>query len=291
MTTEELLAYETRVRPRQAGIAAAAALLLLLAPLVGLAGTRTKVDELTLDLLTIHRRFPLDLIAAVVQAIGLLALADTLGWLDGRARARNPQQKAWMGWAAMVGATLFAIGVAGGEVAVSQVSNEFASSGAQTYLQAHTLMSSGFVVILPVIEQLGALLLALGFILVALNAMRVGLLPRYLGFIGVGAGALVLIPVVPVPVVACFWLGAVAVLLVGRWLSGMPPAWTTGTSVPWPPSAPRGAAQREPREVSEAPRPARRQPAVPAAADQRVAADVPGRTRATTPKRKRKHRS
>jgi MFS family permease len=289
MATEELLAYEARVRPRQAAIAAAAALLLLLAPLVGLAGPRTKVDELTLDLLTIHRRFPLDLIAAVVQAIGLLALADTLGWLDGRARARNPQQKAWMGWAAMVGASLFAIGVAGGEAAVSSVASEFASNGAQTYLQAHALMSSGFVVILPVIEQLGALLLALGFILVALNAMRVGLLPRYLGFIGVGAGALVLIPVVPVPVVACFWLGAVAALLVGRWLSGMPPAWTTGTSVPWPPSAPRGA-PREPRQASEAPRTGRRQAAAPVPAD-RPATAVPERTRATTPKRKRKHRS
>jgi hypothetical protein len=289
MATEELLAYETRVRPRQAWIAAGSALLLLVSPLLGLAGTRTKVDELTLDLVTIYHRFPLDLVAAVIQAVGLLALADTLGWLDGRARARNPQQKVWMGWAAMLGGVMFAIGLIGGEIAVSHVADEFATSGEQTYLQAHALMTSGLVVIFPVIEQLGALLLALGFILVALNGMRVGLLPRYLGFVGVAAGALVLIPLVPVPVVGCFWLGALAAMLVGRWPAGTPPAWSTGTSVPWEPST-RGAAQRE-RRQSAGGFAAMRRPPPPPPVVEAPERPVPERTRATTPKRKRKHRS
>jgi hypothetical protein len=289
MGPEQLIEYETRVRPRQSAIAGGAALLLLLAPIVGLAGVHAKVDELTLDLIKIHSRFPLDLIAAVIQAIGLLALADTLGWLESRSRARNPQLKSWITWLGVAGATMFAVGVAGGELAVSLAADKFVSSGTQTYLQAYSLTTGGVLAVLPIIEQVGALMLAAGYVLIALNGMRVGLLPRYLGFIGVAAGALVVFPVVPVPVVACFWLGALAMLLYGRWPSGMPPAWTSGTAVPWEPQTPRGAAASRSAQPAATPRAARRrQP--PPAAPQPMRPQIPDRTRSNTPKRKRKHR-
>jgi hypothetical protein len=289
MAVEEVLAYEEGVRWRQAVIAGASGLLLLLSPLVGLAGVHPNVSELTLDLITIHRRFPLDLIAAVIQAFGLLALADTLGWLDGRARARNSRQMKWTGWVAMAGATMFAIGVAGGELAVSIVANKFVSSGSQTYLEANSLTSHGLIAILPIIEQLGALMLALGFILIALNAMRVGLLPRYLGYVGVAAGALVLFPVVPVPVVACLWLVGLAALLIGRWPGGTPPAWTTGTAVPWEPRVPPRAQASNAATPPDG-RGARRGRPAPEPVVETRPPQVPERTRATTSKRKRKHR-
>ena len=119
MTADDVIQYEARVRPRQAAIAVAAAVLLFIAPVIGLTGVHTKVDELTLDLITIHKRFPLDLIAAVIQGFGLLALADTLGWLDARSLVRGSPPRRYIRWIVIVGAGAFAVGIIGNEIAAS----------------------------------------------------------------------------------------------------------------------------------------------------------------------------
>ena len=68
--------------------------------------------------------------------------------------------------------------------------------------------------------------------------MRVGLLTRFMGVLGIICGALIVLPILsPLPIVQTFWLGAMALLLAGRWPSGLPPAWTTGEAMPWPSSA------------------------------------------------------
>ena len=81
--------------------------------------------------------------------------------------------------------------------------------------------------------QLGSLTLAVGLILVSLNAMRVGLLTRLMGYIGIVAGAMLVL--FPLPVVQIFWMGALAALFFGRWPGGDPPAWRTGKAEPWQP--------------------------------------------------------
>ncbi len=75
--------------------------------------------------------------------------------------------------------------------------------------------------------------------IVSLNAMRVGLLTKLFGYIGIVAGALLVL--VPLPVVQIFWLGGLGFLFLGRWPGGDPPAWRTGKAEPWP-SAGRGRA-------------------------------------------------
>ena len=104
-----------------------------------------------------------------------------------------------------------------------------------------------------------AALLALGFafVLICLNAMRVGLLTRFMGILGIIVGVLFVIPIgAPVPVVEAFWLVALGYLIGGRWPRGVPPAWITGEAVPWP-------SQQELREARERESPA---PAAPAPA-------------------------
>ena len=84
--------------------------------------------------------------------------------------------------------------------------------------------------------ELGNLLLAVGVILVALSAMRVGLVTRLVGYTGVISGALFIIGVpVLTPVIQGYWLAATAVVLARRWPSGDPPAWDSGVAVPWVP--------------------------------------------------------
>ncbi len=96
MNTDERLVYERHVRDRRAIVAVVAGVLLVAASVVQLGGPHTKVDELTLDLLVANRRFPLDLIAAVLNGLATLGIAGTLLYLLNCAQARNPGVKSWI---------------------------------------------------------------------------------------------------------------------------------------------------------------------------------------------------
>lgn len=121
--------------------------------------------------------------------------------------------------------------------------------------------------------------------------MRVGLLPKPVAYIGVAAGLMFLLPVFgPVGLlVQAAWLAMMAILIGGRWPSGDPAAWIRGVSVPWPSGARNAAARQGARQQRQrgGARPSRTQDFVEAVA---VEDDESGRTRSTTPKRKRKKR-
>src|SRR5689334_14777876 len=91
MTADEQLLYEARVRPRQAVIAGVAAAGLLGASVTQLVGPHSKVNELTIGLITEHKRMGLDLAGAAFQALGSLTVAWTLVFLFGATKARNPK--------------------------------------------------------------------------------------------------------------------------------------------------------------------------------------------------------
>ena len=152
------------------------------------------------------------------------------------------------------------------------------------------------------VGQASALLLAVGIALVSFNALRQGLLTRFMGYLGIFAGVLVLFQITQIPVVQFFWLIAVGYLISGRWPTGLPPAWRSGRSEPWPPSsemrarrmgaaaarggtangssAKGGSGKASPKLTPKAePQPAG------------APAPVPSRTRSTTSKRKRKRRT
>lgn len=282
MTVSDQVSYEARVRPRYAALTFAAAVLIVTAQLIQLSGPKTSVTELTVDLVLAHQRYPLDLIGAIVDALGLVSLGIALNWLQQISRARSVEQQRFIRWLALVGACLSAVMAIAYAVVIATKANDFVASGNQSYLEANRLTSGALIVALPLLAQLGSFLLAGGFIWIALNAMRVGLLPKLLGWVGVFAGIFVLFPVgAIVPVVQGFWLAAVSVVIFGRWPQGTPPAWEAGVAVPWPAAA-RNTGRPERRE----PRPRRGQPA-PAAV---VVSDEPDAARSAGQKRKRKRR-
>ncbi len=59
---------------------------------------------------------------------------------------------------------------------------------------------------LALIYTVGELAVAATFVLVSLRAMRVGLLTRMMGTVGIIGGVLFLIPLTPLPVVQALWL-------------------------------------------------------------------------------------
>lgn len=237
MSVKERLQYEARVRTRHSVIAAIAALGLIVSAVLQLTGPHTTVNEVTVGLIFEHRRFGLDLIGAAVQAIGWLALGWTLRFLFDCTRARASKVPGYVGILALVGAPLAGIGILGYVISYGTVASQFVSHGAQTYPQAQHLMSAPSLSTFQIIDYFGELLLAVAFVMTSLNAMRAGLLTRFLGFLGIIGGVLTLFVITPVPIVQFYWLAAVAYLLSGRWPSGVPPAWRTGKAEPWPSAA------------------------------------------------------
>jgi hypothetical protein len=228
MSPDDQLLYESRVRNRQAVVAVAAGVLLIVASVIQLSGPHTSVDELTTDLLIANNRFPLDLIASVVSGLAYLGIAWTLVFLFGAARARNPQVRPFIRILTLTGGGLSAVaGIAYGVIVAIKV-HQFATTGSQTYDEATHLTGGAGLLGLQLAGQLAALLVAVSFVLVCMQAMRVGLLTKFMGYLGMFAGALVLFQITQVPVVQMFWLVALAYMLSGRWPTGMPAAWRTG---------------------------------------------------------------
>ena len=317
MSPEEILAHEARVRNRYAAAAAVAGVLLIIGAVIQLSGPHTSVNELTLDLLTANKRFPLDLIAAVLNALAALAAAAVLIYLWQAARARNPERvRPYLRIIVILAGVLTAVAGVAYAIVVAIKVHQFATTGAQTYDEANRLTSGGGLLALQLLGQAAALLVAVAFVLVSLQAMNQGLMSRFMGYLGMFAGALFLFQITQVPVVQAFWLFAVGYLISGRWPSGVPPAWRSGRAEPWPSSAEMrnrraaaagagaggrvaaggggAAAARGPGGgggllgglFSPRPKPA---PA-PAPEPPASGAAVEGRTRSNTPKRKRKRR-
>jgi hypothetical protein len=285
----ERLSYESRVRPRRAAGAIAAGVLLVASAAMQLAGPHANVSELTLGLVLEHKRFALDVAGSIVQAVGWVAVASTLWFLIGAVRARDPATQKFIGYLALVGAPLTAIGIVGYIVVYGIKAHDFITHGSQTYPEANHLVSTASVAIFQVMDYAGELLLAVAFVLTAMQGMRVGLLTRFMGYLGVIAGILVLFVITPVPVVQAYWLIALGVLLAGRWPTGTPPSWESGRVEKWPSTQEmREQRMRESKNGRGQGKPAQRPAPQPVVTG--TAAETGRGPRSQTPKRKRKRR-
>ena len=177
------------------------------------------------------------ILVAVVLALAAAAIGLALTHLYRSVRARRPQLPRYVVYAAVAGAVLVAIAGVVQALAVSVEASSFASTAAarQTSDAARDVLQGPVVIASLLLRQVGALALGLAFILLALNGMRAGLLTRFMGVLGIIVGVLFIIPIgSSLPIVQAFWLLALGVLFLGRWPSGMPPAWVTGEAQPWP---------------------------------------------------------
>jgi hypothetical protein len=173
--------------------------------------------------------------SSIVRAIGWLGLGWALTFLAAATRARRPEFPKIAIYVPLLGAVLSALaGVLGTLGTGAAVSNFL--DGARTVDAAGDIGTEGLLTVAQFLGLAGQLAAATGIVLVALNAMRAGLLTRFLGILGCITGALVVITIGPVPVVQAFWLGALGLLFLGTMpgKQSIPPAWNTGQAEPWP---------------------------------------------------------
>ena len=94
----------------------------------------------------------------------------------------------------------------------------------------------------------GGLLFAIALFYTCLWAMRLGLLSRFWGSLGMALGIAVLLGFVILAIVWFFYLG---LLYLGFLPGSRPPAWETGKAMPWPTPGERAAAELEATETAE----------------------------------------
>jgi hypothetical protein len=93
----------------------------------------------------------------------------------------------------------------------------------------------------------GRLGLAIALIYVGLWAMRLGLLTRFWGSLGMALGVATLLGLVLFLVI---WFLYIGLLLVGLVPGGRPPAWAAGEAIPWPSPGQKAAAGLEPDDAA-----------------------------------------
>jgi len=254
---QETLERESRTR-RSAGIAAIAAGVLTLAGgIVNLIQTRDLPtgDERVRQLLPvldqrlqgedpgpgllaqqvayIGDNLPLYLLSGLLIGLAYLLLLPPLRALWTATQARQPNIGRAGVIAAVAGALLAGVGFLVYTVAFAGEAASFADAQRQTSGGARDAINTGSVTAAQLIFQLGRFALAVAFVIVALNAMRAGLLTRFLGILGIIVGVTFVFPIDQPGLVRSFWLVAVGLILLGRWPSPLP-AWQTGRAEPWP---------------------------------------------------------
>ena len=281
---QETLAWEARNRTWAVVAAAIGAGLPLIGLFVAPKPKQDQVPELTSALIYFHNHATAFVFSQIVIAIGSLAAGVALLYLYQATKARRPQLQSAARVLAILGPVLLAVAGIAGQVYLAQKASDFVNS-AKTDPEANSILTGGFRVATGSAGIAGQFALAFAFVLISLNAMRAGLLTRFMGYIGIITGVLFVIPLGPLPVIQAFWLIALAFLLFGRWPNPLP-AWHTGRAEPWP-------TQQQLREARQerAGGPAGAEPAPEVAEGGEAVAARPGPTaHPASKKRKRKKR-
>ncbi len=236
------------------------------------------------------------ILLGVVLALAAAAIGLTLTHLYRSVKARRPDLPRAIVVAAVTGSVMLAVSSLVQAIGGALSASAFADSATQTAAEARDALQPPALLAAGLLQVIGVFALALAFVLLALNGMRVGLLTRFMGVLGIIVGALFIIPLgASLPIVQAFWLVAIGALFLGKWPAGLPPAWVTGDAQPWPSQQELREARMGPRtpdddeDADQAPRRGKRH--APAEPPKTPAPELPERRpHPSSKKRKRKRR-
>jgi hypothetical protein len=251
---QQQLEWEARAGRLAAGAAWVAAALIVVAlayRISALPHGANNVKEFLPDVEAHKNAF---LVSGILTALSMLAFIGPLYYLYQVTRFRRPQLPPVTRILVFAGPILFAICSIWFQFRQAHAADVFTAGSVKTNKHAEDVLrnSTTLVAGLSLAASIG-----IGFatIMVSLNAMRAGLLSRFMGVLGMILGALFVLPLIASPVVQLFWLLALGLLFVGRWPGqGRGPAWETGEPVPWP-STQRGVLAPQEDEPDDEPEP------------------------------------
>ena len=173
-------------------------------------------------------------LGGVLIGLGVLLAFAPLAYIFRAARHRRPELPQIALIAAAIGAVGYGVGLVVTRTSYYLGAASFGDDGDRSNSAAAEALNNSGVAVGGLFAQIGQLALAVGFALVGLNAMRVGLLTRFLGVLGVIVGATLILPLDQLGLIRAAWLALAGILILGRWPGGRPRAWSTDEPVPWP---------------------------------------------------------
>jgi hypothetical protein len=263
VSREEQLEWEARVG-RQVAIAAFASAVLLIASLVYSSSTLNQQTTDTVDgLYLLHSHKSEVFITTLIQGLSTALLAAPLWFLYKVTSFRRKELPPIAKYLALFAPPAAAILSIIRQIQVAGVANKVVAHLSHDPLipkdanqYAKDQLATGSLQVVGGIALAAGLGLAFAFILISLNAMRAGVLSKFMGIIGVIVGVLFVIPILgQVPIVEVFWVGALGLLFLDKWpQGGRGPAWDSGEAISWPTAAERQAAIAEARAERDADR-------------------------------------
>ncbi|HEX3911597.1 MAG TPA: hypothetical protein VHW67_12955 [Solirubrobacteraceae bacterium] len=183
-----------------------------------------------------HHAGPL-IAGSVIAALAIGVLTMVLLLLAQATRFRRPATWGPAGMLVVVGGTSLAVISVAHQVVTAIETHNFAVGHDLSNHAVDNALTKGTAnLIIDYLDLVAGLSLAVGMIVVMINAIRVGLIVRWMGVLGIISGILVFLPIggAQLEVIPSFWLVAMGLLYVGKWPNGQPPAWETGEARPWP---------------------------------------------------------
>jgi hypothetical protein len=183
-----------------------------------------------------HHTFSL-VVGSLLAAIAVGALTLILLLVLDATRFRRPETWRAARRLVLYGGVAVALVSVGHQIVSAIETHNFATGHDFTARAVDAALTKGAAnLIVDYISLLAGLALAAGMIATVLNAMRVGLLPRWMGMLGMFTGLLIFLPIggAELQVVPAFWMVMIGILFIGRWPNAEPPAWAAGEARPWP---------------------------------------------------------
>jgi hypothetical protein len=183
-----------------------------------------------------HHSYPL-IAGSVMASLAIAALTLVLLVLVDAARFRRPTM--WAAARPMIlagGIALVIVSVGHQVVAAIETHNFATGNDFSNHAVDNALTKSTPNVVTAYLSLLAGLAVAVGMIVIVVNAMRAGLVTRWMGVLGIFTGILLFLPIggATLQVVPAFWLVAMGILYIGKWPNGQPLAWESGEARPWP---------------------------------------------------------
>lgn len=205
------------------------------------------------------------LLAGALRALGSLLLLAPLLYLFRATEGRSESLRGQLIGVVYVAPLFMAAGAIVTTLASLDAASDFVAEGitgsgegaddrATDFLQEASLrnLATG-------LSLAGALGFAVIMVYSCLHAMRVGLLSRFWGSLGMALGAVSFIFIQFLPFIL-LWFIYLGLLIAGWVPRGRPPAWAAGAAIPWPTPGEQAAAKLEGPEDDPDPEPAENVP-------------------------------
>jgi hypothetical protein len=191
------------------------------------------VDPRVVDERYLDKHAIVNVIAWIVGATGLALMAWPLRYLRDAEIFRGGKPGRVMEFVVKVVPPTVAVAAVVLAISDSIGAHKLVTHPVQNTAAYNAATGGAFRGVFDILYLLGYLTLAVAFVLISLRAMRVGLLTKPLGILGIVGGVLFIIPIVPLPLIQFLFLVGIGMLLLE--IGGMvrPPAWAAGEAIPW----------------------------------------------------------